>query len=67
MSAMTIVADLDLCDGLGMCESMADDYFQVDDDTDQVVILNEHPAEADRAHVYAAVQACPVLALRLDG
>ncbi|RYE77170.1 MAG: ferredoxin [Myxococcales bacterium] len=61
---MTIKADFDLCEGLGMCQSMADDYFELDDE-DQMTILNEHPAEADRDHVHAAVQACPVLALTL--
>ncbi|GAB2979697.1 ferredoxin [Nocardioides montaniterrae] len=62
---MKITADLDKCEGLGMCESMANDFFEVDEDTDQVVILNDSPTEAERAHVYAAVQACPVLALTL--
>lgn len=64
---MKITVDLDKCEGLGMCESMANDYFEVDDDTDQVAILNDSPDEGDRAHVYAAVQACPVLALKLEG
>jgi len=62
---MKITADLGKCEGLGMCESMANDYFEVDEDTDQVTILDDSPSEADRAHVYAAVQACPVLALTL--
>jgi ferredoxin len=61
-----ITADLTKCEGLGMCESMANDYFEVDEDTDQVVILDDSPEESDRAHVYAAVQACPVLALTLS-
>jgi ferredoxin len=60
-----ITADLDKCEGLGMCEAMANDYFEVDEDTDQVTILEDSPPESDRAHVYAAVQACPVLALSL--
>lgn len=64
---MKITVDLDKCEGLGMCESMANDYFEVDDDTDQVAVLNDSPDEGDRAHVYAAVQACPVLALKLEG
>lgn len=64
---MKIIADFDKCDGLGMCEAMANDYFMVDEDTDQVVILDDSPPEADRAHVFAAVQACPVLALTLEG
>lgn len=64
---MKIVADYEKCEGLGMCESMANDFFEVDEDTDQVVVLDDSPEESDRAHVYAAVQACPVLALTLEG
>ncbi|GAA4817391.1 ferredoxin [Nocardioides caeni] len=64
---MKITVDFDKCEGLGMCESMANDYFEVDEDTDQVEVLNDTPDESDRAHVYAAVQACPVLALTLEG
>jgi ferredoxin len=63
-----IVADLDRCEGLGMCEAMANDYFEVDEDPvrgDHVTILDDSPLESDRSHVYAAVQACPVLALTL--
>ena len=62
---MRIHADLERCEGLGMCEAMANDYFEVDEETDQVTVLDESPPEGDRAHVYAAVQACPVLALSL--
>lgn len=62
---MRIHADLEKCEGLGMCESMANDYFEVDDDTDQVTILDDSPPESDRSHVNAAVEACPVLALSL--
>jgi len=45
----------------------ANDHFEVDEDTDQVHLLDEAPPESDRAHVYAAVQACPVQALLLQG
>lgn len=64
---MKILVDHDKCEGLGMCEAMANDYFEVDEDEDKVVILDDAPPEGDRAHVYAAVQACPVLALTLEG
>lgn len=64
---MRIVADRAKCEGLGMCESMANDYFEVDEDEELVTVLDENPPEPDRAHVYAAVQACPVLALTLEG
>ena len=62
---MRIHADRDKCEGLGMCEAMADDYFEVDDDEELVNVLDDSPPESDREHVYAAVQACPVLALTL--
>lgn len=63
---MKIVADYDKCEGLGMCQSMAHDYFELDDD-DNMHILNDSPPESERDHVNAAVQSCPVLALTLTG
>ena len=61
-----IVVDRDKCEGLGMCEAMASDYFELDDD-EQMTVLQEDVPEADRGHVHAATQACPVLALTLAG
>ena len=55
-----------LCDGHGMCEAMAHEYFELDDD-DVMHVLDESPPESDRATVHAAVQACPALALTLAG
>lgn len=63
---MRIVADHDTCEGLGMCEAMAPDFFEVGDD-DLVKVLNAEPDESDRADVEAATLACPVLALKLEG
>ncbi|WP_310961688.1 ferredoxin [Nocardioides terrisoli] len=63
---MRIVVDRDLCDGHGMCEAMAHEYFQLDDD-DVMHVLDDSPPESDRAKVHAAVQACPALALTLEG
>jgi ferredoxin len=63
---MRIVADLHNCEGLGMCEAMADQFFEVADHG-QVEILNADPAEQDRQFVDAAVRACPVSAMQLDG
>jgi ferredoxin len=62
--SLRIEVDRDRCEGLGMCEAMASDFFELDDD-EQMHILDPTPGEADRAHVHAAVQACPVLALTL--
>jgi len=63
---MRITVDRDLCDGHGMCEAMAHEYFELDDD-DEMRLLDETPPESDRAKVHAAVQACPALALTLVG
>ena len=60
---MQIVVDRDKCEGLGMCEAMAHEFFEVDDDT--MTVLNESPAESERSTVHAAVEACPVMALTL--
>ncbi|SEF32682.1 ferredoxin [Amycolatopsis pretoriensis] len=61
---MRIDADRGKCDGLGMCEAMAPDFFEVGDDG-TVVVLDERPGEEHRQDVAAAVDACPVLALKL--
>jgi ferredoxin len=61
---MRIEADRAKCDGLGMCEAMAPDFFEVGEDG-TVVLLDELPAEEHRQDLSAAVDACPVLALRL--
>ena len=63
---MRIVADRHKCEGLGMCEAMADQYFEVGDDG-HVHVLDETPDEPDRQFVDAAVRACPVSALLLQG
>ncbi|HET8984298.1 MAG TPA: ferredoxin [Trueperaceae bacterium] len=62
---MKISADLNKCEGLGMCEAMAPDVFEVQDEG-QVLVLDENPAEADPQELQAAVDACPVSALTLQ-
>ncbi|MET7285447.1 ferredoxin [Streptomyces sp. NPDC005573] len=62
---MRVIADLHRCEGLGMCEAMADRYFEVGDD-DVVRVLDERPGDDDRQLVDAAVKSCPVSALRLE-
>ncbi|MEU8632228.1 ferredoxin [Amycolatopsis sp. NPDC048633] len=61
---MRIEADRGKCDGLGMCEAMAPDFFEVGDDG-TVVVLDERPGEEHRTDVAAAVDSCPVQALKL--
>jgi ferredoxin len=64
--SLRIEVDRGKCEGLGMCEAMASDFFELDDD-EVMHVLNETPGDTDRGHVHAAVQACPVLALTLVG
>lgn len=40
---MRILVDRDKCEGLGMCEAMAHEFFEVDDDT--MTVLEESPPE----------------------
>jgi ferredoxin len=61
---MRIAVDREVCEGVGMCESMAHRFFEVDDD-DVMHVLDETPADADRKEVAAAVASCPVQALTL--
>lgn len=63
---MRIVVDRMRCEGLGMCEAMAHEFFEVDDDGNMVVLV-DNPEEHHRRELTAAVNACPVLALRLEG
>jgi len=62
---MRIVVDRELCDGHGMCEAMAHEFFELDDD-DVMHVLDPTPPESQRSAVHAAVQACPALALSLQ-
>lgn len=63
---MRISVDRGVCEGVGMCESMAHEFFELDDD-EVLAILDETPAEEHRRQVAAAVASCPVQALTLSG
>jgi len=62
-----VEVDLNRCTGHGICESIAEDVFEVQDDG-SVVIDHEHAATLDRGKLTQAVTQCPAAALRLlDG
>jgi ferredoxin len=63
---MRIVVDRDLCEGHGMCEAMAHEFFELDDD-DVMHVLDETPGEEHRGELAAATASCPVLALSIEG
>jgi ferredoxin len=56
--------DRDKCTGLGICESLAPDYFEVDDDGD-LVQLKEVVSPEDLQAVREAIDGCPTEALSL--
>lgn len=62
---MRVCVDYDKCTGLGLCESLAPDFFEVDDDG-SLLLLQEEGSEDQRAELEEAVRACPTEALRLE-
>ena len=61
---MKVVVDLAKCTGHGICESIADDVFEVQDDGTLVIHDSERP-ESDRDRMRQAVTQCPAAALNL--
>ncbi|HEY2225552.1 ferredoxin [Actinomycetospora sp.] len=60
-----IVVDYDKCTGLGICESIAPDVFEVDDDG-SLLLLEEKPDEGRRGELQEAVDGCPTGALSIE-
>jgi ferredoxin len=61
---MRVEVDLEKCTGHGICESIADDVFEVGDDG-IVLIHDPDRPESDRERMQQAVTQCPAAALRL--
>lgn len=59
-----VEVDLDKCTGHGICESIAEDVFEVSDDG-MVLIHGDGRPESDRARMQQAVTQCPAAALRM--
>ena len=62
---MKVKADYDLCEANAMCEALAPDVFEIDDD-DNLQILTDEVTDENRQRVEQAVAACPKAALSLD-
>jgi ferredoxin len=56
--------DVGKCTGHGICESIADDVFEVQDDG-LLIIDHDKAAISDRGLLQQAVIQCPAAALRL--
>ncbi len=61
---MRIKVDLGKCTGHGICETIAEDVFEVNDDG-SVRIHGEQRLESDRERMQQAVTQCPAAALSL--
>jgi ferredoxin len=59
-----VEVDLDKCTGHGICESIAEDVFEVQDDGIVLIRDSERP-EGDRDRMRQAVTQCPAAALSL--
>ncbi len=61
---MRIVVDLEKCVGHGICETIAEDVFEVGDGGFVLIAAPERP-ESDRERMAQAVAQCPAGALSL--
>jgi ferredoxin len=59
---MRVEVDYALCESNGACVLEAPEIFDLDDD-DNLLVLQDVPAEALRAKAEAAVRACPKRAI----
>ena len=61
---MKILVDKDRCIGTGICESIAADVFEVQDDG-TMRLLADDIADTDRERMEQAVARCPTDALKI--
>lgn len=62
---MKVIVDFAKCTGLGICESMAPDFFEVDDEG-HLILLKEDVSDDELQSVEEAVAGCPTEALRIE-
>jgi ferredoxin len=60
---MQLMVDRDRCTGIGICESIAPDTFEVDDDGQ--LTITQPADDSTRALMEEAVRSCPARALTL--
>lgn len=59
---MKVSVDFDLCESNALCEALAPEVFELDDD-DYLVVKQEEVGESDVEAVRRAVAACPRAAI----
>jgi ferredoxin len=61
---MKVTVDRVKCTGLGICEAKAPDAFEIDDDGNLVILVDDVPDDQVEL-MKQAVEGCPTQALRL--
>jgi ferredoxin len=64
---MKVIVDFDACAAHGDCVVAAPEIFELGDDDEVVTLLIEEPGEELRGKAQAAVDACPMAAIRIEG
>lgn len=62
---MKIKVDFDLCESNALCEAMAPEVFELDDD-DYLVVKTDETTPENIENVERAVAACPRAAISLE-
>ncbi len=62
---MKVVVDFAKCTGLGICESVAPEFFEVNDEG-TLELLKEDITDDELQSVEEAVAGCPTEALRIE-
>ena len=62
---MKVTVDFAKCTGLGICESMAPEFFEVNDEG-SLELLKEDITDDEMQSVEEAVAGCPTEALRIE-
>ncbi len=62
---MKIKVDFDLCESNALCEAMAPEVFELDDD-DFLLVKTEETTPENVGDVKRAVAACPRAAIKLE-
>ena len=62
---MRVIVDLQRCEANGLCMGVAPDVFELTD-SDELILLQEHPDESRRDAVGEAVKLCPRQAITLE-
>jgi ferredoxin len=62
---MKVIVDFAKCTGLGICESVAPEFFEVNEDG-QLVALKQDITDDELQSVEEAVAGCPTEALRIE-